>query len=235
MDDRMRARIPQALALVGEGAITVGSVAAALLYTGTQGEPYSPLNHWVSELGQVSVSQGAWLFNLGLIVAGLCFVAFIVGLAAAVPGRLRFAWAAVGVIAGIGGALVGVFPMDQLAIHSVVALTFFFLSPVTVALASIDLWRLRDARFPRWHSVIGAVVVVIVVAFLFVTFTDPTTSTSNVLAAPETRPAFWLAPTLEWAVIVGVMAWTLLVALAWIRADRRAAAGVAAAGATAAG
>ena len=224
MDDRTRGRVAQAAAIIGVVAITLGSVGAALLYTGTQGESYSPSNHWVSELGQVSVSRGAPLFNVGLIVAGVCFAIFIVGLAAAVPGRVRYAWAAIGVVAGLAGALVGVFPMDQLAIHSVVAMTFFLLSPVTVALASIDIWRLRDARFPRWLAVVGAFVVVLVVAFLYVAFTDPVTSTSDVLAAPETRPQLWLSPTLEWSVVVGVMAWTLLVAVAWIRADRRVAA-----------
>jgi hypothetical membrane protein len=223
MDDRTRARIPQAAALVGVAAVTVASVVTALLYTGSQGEPYSPLNHWVSELGQVSVSQGALLFNVGLVVAGLCFAIFIAGLAASVPGRLRYAWAVLGVVGGISGALVGVFPMDQLEVHGLVAMGFFFLGPSSVALASVDLLRRHDPRLPTWVGILGIAAVVVLILFLVALYTDPIMQAGATLAAPDDRPAFWLASTLEWAVVVVVLFWTLLAALAWIRADRRAA------------
>ena len=55
----------------------------------------------------------------------------MVGLAAAGQGWLRYALrAASASIAGIGGAFVGVFPMDYLGAHSLAALTFFILGLV---------------------------------------------------------------------------------------------------------
>ena len=98
--------------LIGASVIAIGSVVTALAYTGSKGQSYSPLNHFVSELGQLSVSRLAVVFNTSLIVGGVCFVVFILGLAAAGQGWLRYVYGLVGVIAGIGGALVGVFPMD---------------------------------------------------------------------------------------------------------------------------
>ena len=98
--------------LIGSSVIAIGSVVTALAYTGSKGQSYSPLNHFVSELGQLSVSRLAVVFNTSLIVGGVCFVVFILGLAAAGQGWLRYVYGLVGVIAGIFGALVGVFPMD---------------------------------------------------------------------------------------------------------------------------
>ena len=58
-------------------AIAIGSVWGAVGYVGTTGEPYSPLNHWISELGQVSVAAHAAFFNLMLVLGGGLFVAFV--------------------------------------------------------------------------------------------------------------------------------------------------------------
>ena len=103
--------------LLGSSVIAIGSVVTALAYTGSKGQPYSPLNHFVSELGELAVSRLAVVFNLSLIVGGVCFALFVIGLAAAGQGVLRVLYGVVGVIAGIGGAFVGVFPMDYLDQH----------------------------------------------------------------------------------------------------------------------
>jgi hypothetical membrane protein len=219
VDERRRSLIAQVAAIVGVLALAVGSVATMLVYTGTHGERYSPLDHWVSELGQTSVSQTALLFNVCLVVGGTCFAVFMASLAMAFPGRLRYAWGTIGVVAGVSGALVGVFPMDQLTMHSIVALSFFVLGSLSVALASIDLARRPDPRFPRWLAVIGAAVTVCFVLFMVALFTDPT-SGRDVLAAPDARPDVWVAAILEWSVVIGVLVWTLATALTWLRADR---------------
>ena len=62
--------------LVGVTAISLGSIATAIAYSGKQGEAFNPLNHWVSELGELGVSELASVFNLSLIVGGVCFVIF---------------------------------------------------------------------------------------------------------------------------------------------------------------
>ncbi len=119
---------------------------------GPRASPYSPLNHFVSELGELAVSRFAILFNASLIIGGVCFVLFMIGLAATRPGRLRYAYGPIGVIAGIGGAFVGVFPMDYLGAHSIAALTFFVLGLVTVLLASIDFVAIAGPAVPELAS-----------------------------------------------------------------------------------
>jgi hypothetical membrane protein len=201
--------------LLGSSVIAIGSVVTALAYTGSKGQPYSPLNHFVSELGELAVSRLAVVFNLSLIVGVVCFVVFMIGLAAAGQGMLRVQYGAVGVIAGIGGTFVGVFPMDYLDQHSLAALTFFLLGLVTVLLASIDFVRRPDPRFPRWLAVLGGATVLAFAAFLVILFGE-----AGGLAHPDERVAVWPLTIFEWLLIVGILLWVFLTAWSWRRATR---------------
>lgn len=201
--------------LLGSSIIAAGSVVTALAYTGSKGQPYSPLNHFVSELGELAVSKLAVVFNTALIIGGVLFVVFMIGLAAAGQGLLRWAYGLIGAIAGIGGAFVGVFPMDYLRVHSLAALTFFVLGLVTVLLASIDFVRRPDPRFPRSLSVLGGATVAAFAAFLVILFGE-----AGGLAHPDERVAVWPLTIFEWLLIVGILLWVFLTALSWWRATR---------------
>lgn len=219
--DRRRARVGIAAAWIGTGAIALGSLLAAVAYGGRAGEAYSPVNHFVSELGEPGVSALAAVFNAGLMVGGAGFVVFMAMLACSLDGRLRWLWGPVGVAAGVGGFLVGVFPMDHIAQHTSAAMAFFNLGWIAVALASLDIARRRDPRFPRWLALVGLATVAAFIGFLVEVSRVPP-SAGHILASPADRPAFWLLTTLEWAVIVGILAWTFLTATTWWRVERAA-------------
>ena len=127
----------------------------------------------------------------------------------------------VGVVAGIGGTFVGVFPMNDLDLdlHGLAALTFFVMGWIVVALASIDFVRRPDERFPRWLAVIGAVTVVFSLGFLIVLL--PLIASGDGLAAPEIRPDVWIVPILEWAVLIGILTWVFATGWTWWRGIRR--------------
>jgi hypothetical membrane protein len=201
--------------LLGSSIIVLASVVTAIAYTGSKGQPYSPLNHFVSELGEIGVSELAMVFNIALRIGGACFVVFMVGLAVTRTGALRYLYGPTGVIAGIGGALVGVFPMNELDKHAVVALTFFVLGLVTVLLASIDFVRSPDPRFPSWLSWLGAATVVAFAIFLVILFGE-----AGGLAHPDDRAAIWPLTIFEWLLLVGILAWVFLTAATWRRATR---------------
>ncbi len=58
------------LGLFASAIIVITSVVTAFNYKGKKGESYSPLNHFVSELGEVGVAAYAAVFNTGLIFSG---------------------------------------------------------------------------------------------------------------------------------------------------------------------
>lgn len=205
------------IGLLGTSIMAVASLVTGFSYVGTQGQRYSPLNHWVSELGQVGVSELAGVFNLSLIIGGLCFALFMAGLAWSRDSRLAWLYGGLGIIAGVAGMFVGVFPMNQLDLHGIAALSFFMLGWISVAIASVDIYRTPEPRLPRWLAYIGAFTVAAFIGFLAVLL--PLLGGEG-LGAPTVRPSFWIVPVLEWAVIGGLLAWVLLASITWLRALR---------------
>jgi hypothetical membrane protein len=206
-------RVGPTAGIVGSIVFILGSLIAGLVYSGASGERFSPLNHWFSELGESGVSQLASLFNIGLIVSGLCLAIFLAALGRLRGGKLGWSYAVIGVIAGVGGAFVGVFPMNSRGPHIVAALTFFVLGWVAVALASWDLWRRPDPRFPRWLPWLGALNVLTFLAFLsqyipYLTYTG---------AGDPNRAPFQLVVVLEWLVLIGIMVWVFVASISWWR------------------
>jgi hypothetical membrane protein len=213
-------RLAACSGIVSAGAIGLGSVVTAVVYRGADGEPYSPLNHFVSELGELAHSELARVFNVSLIVGGVCFAVFMSGLAASRPGRLGLIAGGVGVVAGIGGSFVGVFPMDYVRQHGLAAMTFFNLGWIAVGLASIDFVVHRDPRFPRGLAIAGLASVAAFIGFL--RELDASTDASGGVASPEVRPEVWALPTLEWLTIIGIVGWVMLVGVSWLRAGAAA-------------
>jgi len=210
-------------AILGALAISLGSLIAAVAYTGSAGQSYDPRNHFVSELGERGVSELAIAFNLGVIVGGLGFAMFMLGLARVRTGRLRYGYGVVGVLAGVSGILVGVFPMDTLAQHRVAAAGFFNLGWIAIVLASVDIAVRPEPRFPRWLAALGAATVTAFLAFIYVFTTDPLASV-NRFGPPDPRPDTWIVTILEWLVIIMLLGWTAAASVTWIRAGRRSAA-----------
>ena len=207
---------------IGAVAIAGVSITAALAYSGRRGEAYSPLTHFISELGEPGVSALAPAFNVGLMVGGACLAVFMIGLAAHVPGFYRYGIAFFGAVAGVAGALVGVFPMDHRDMHGFVALTFFQTAWIAVGLFTLYVLVRGPARFPRWLGVPGAATVLAFVAFLLDVRIE-TVAGGAALDTPAVRPDPWAMPTLEWATLVTIVVWVALVATRLSATEREAA------------
>jgi hypothetical membrane protein len=188
--------------------IVLTSIVTALAYTGSGGEAYSLFNHFVSELGETANSELALLFNIGLIVSGLCLAVFMIGLRPWVDGALGWVISITGAIAGVFGALVGVFPMDNLDAHVPVAVGFFGLSLLAILLFTIAQWLGQAPRIPAWIAWVGAAAVVAAVLFLIFLLTS-----GAGLGAPADRPAFLAVPFFEWLTLIMVVAWAVSVSV----------------------
>jgi hypothetical membrane protein len=199
--------------ILGPVAVLIGAFFTALGYTGSAGESYSPANHLVSELGDTNISARWPLFSLSLIVGGLCTLAFMPGLAKARGGKgLARAAGILGFIAGIGGILVGVFPINLGAIHVVVAFVFFVLGWLAITLLTIGFGLDPTEAFPRWLVVPGLISFMLSVLFLLLVITG----LPDGLFIPSPRPDQWPPALTEWLALLGMLGWTLLVAIVWL-------------------
>lgn len=203
------------LGLASVGMIVAGMAAAACTYTGLEGEAYSPLNHFVSELGEVGVSTLAWAFNLSIVLGGLGLGTLTILLASSLRGRIRAALLVAGAIAGASGSLVGLFPMNYLAIHRIVSGVFFATGWLVAGVFS--LWLLMAPRpwLPRWLLIPGAAVVAMFLAFGAVFWTYHPASPDGPIV---NRPAgLWVTPSLEWASLASLLVWFTCVSIALLR------------------
>lgn len=204
-------RITPTAGILGVLFIGFGSLLSAVVYVGAQGQRYSPLNHWVSELGEVGVSQGAAVFNAGLVIGGICSALFMFGLSLWMHGAIRWVFGAAGVLMGILGSLVGLFPMNNLLAHTTAAAGFFLAGGISIGLFSLYNGFSRQLLFPRWLVLPGVMTVGSFVLFSLSLLNIE--AAVSVLETPEVRPAFWLTTTLEWLVVIGLLVWMFFISL----------------------
>jgi hypothetical membrane protein len=203
------------IGLAAVGVLIFGAAATALAYRGTAGEPYSPLNHFISELGGVAVSRLAWAFNLGIVLGGVGLGAFVLILAQRLGGRFRAAFGVAGLAAGAFGALVGIFPMDYLLTHRIVSTLFFLTAWLIPAIFSVWLVSVPRSGFPRWLLVPGATAVAVSLAFFAIySGYHPADPNGPILDRPA---GFWGVAFFEWASLVGLLVWVVCVSIVLLR------------------
>lgn len=209
----------------GASFIFLGILVSALFYIGRTGERYSFCNHFVSELGEVGVSELAAAFNGGLVVGATLLTFFMLGIAWLMKNWLGWLCGLSGLITGLSGMLVGVFPMSNLLPHIKVAMTFFNNGQITMLLFSLAVLFNRRPWFCKQLAIPGLITFSFFVLFLNMPMSfggspDIETATIN-LNDIETamrsqltdRPRVIPLAVFEWLIIGGLMAWILITSL----------------------
>lgn len=199
--------------LIGAVVLTFGLLITAIAFVGLQGQSYSPFNHFVSELGHTAASELWGLFSAALVIGGTGFGLLMVGVGLRYEGAWRWIFLIGGLIVGISGALVGVFPMNtQSGAHSITALIFFLFSMILVALFSGYIGFGAQTVYPRWLAIIGLPMVVSALIFL-VTLTVRLAENPDALIVVVDRPDFDILTTSEWGVIIFLSVWVIVLAI----------------------
>ncbi|MFW9793955.1 MAG: DUF998 domain-containing protein, partial [Candidatus Thorarchaeota archaeon] len=126
-----------------------------IFYVGSEGEPFSMFNHAVSELGELGVSELAWMFNIGLFLAGILFIPFMIGLGLYLDNIVGKIAAVGGVYSAVSVALVGVYPMNYMYEHSITAISFFLSGMVMTLLWAIAILIQKEVRIHKGFSLGG--------------------------------------------------------------------------------
>lgn len=188
-------------------------------FTGMYDEPYSMLNHFISELGDRRFSEFAPVFNYGLIVSSALLTLFGLGFASLFSGWRRLVVAGLGLVTGISCLLVGAIPEDNLRPHLLVAMIFFHSALALVFFNTAVTMFSKQPVLPKWTMAIGFVTAAIFAAFVL----SPNEVLRAWIANPKTfvRPDVWIQPILEWGCFYSILLWLLVVAWLMLRGRLR--------------
>jgi hypothetical protein len=183
------------------------------VYVGEEGEAYSIFNHFISELGEIGVSEFAMMFNVGLILAGALFIPFMIGLALYLKNPAAILAGLVGAYSALSIIFVGVYPMNYAPEHSFWALSFFYSGMVMTGIWAVGILLQKTPKVARMLSLGGLINVLVFAAFLSVALSGGTVGVGF-------RPDFWLVATLEWAVYFAIVGYLLIVSVYVIVLER---------------
>jgi hypothetical membrane protein len=186
-------------------------LAPQLFYVGSEGEAFSMFNHAVSELGELGVSELAWMFNLGLFLAGILFMPFMIGLGLYINNIISKIAAVVGVYSSVSVALVGVYPMNYIVEHSITAASFFFSGMIMALLWAISILVQKEEKIHKGLSLGGFVNMTIFALFLYGPWGE--------WGGP--RPEFSMRLTLEWAIYWAIVGYLLVLSLYVWRKEKK--------------
>lgn len=114
----------------------------------------------------------------------------------------------VGAVVGIAGALVGVFPMDvNTNMHRLVALGFFEGSLLLLIIFSLFVGLTRQRAYPRWMALLAIPMLAANLVFLNELRLDGIDALALALTL---REPFRLICASEWAVILAVLLWVVV-------------------------
>ena len=186
--------------------LLLSALIPAAFYIGRENETYSFLNHFISELGEIGVSPLAHIFNGGLILGGICISSFMLGMAIHIGGSWGLILGAIGLVTGISATLVGVFPMNQLEIHTTIANTFFYGGLLAALGYTLYVIFSSDPRLPKITAITGGATMIAFAAFVWF-LPAPLEDVQSISEILKNRPEIWTLPILEWVVFLCVMGW----------------------------
>ena len=211
--------ITPASGIAGCLVIVFGLVASASHYT--RAMPYSPKNHFISELGLATASQYSFVFNICLGIGGLLLMLFTNGLGIYLR-QVRLAWYAsyIGMAATLSFSAIGYYTADSWTAHRNAAMVFFSGVMVSIVLFSYCVWQNKSRSMHHFITVQGfliALIYVVVLAWpkdkLIQSVEDP---------ANFIRPELWGLTVLEWLYCGMIGSWILAVSVDMIYVIRKA-------------
>jgi hypothetical protein len=201
--------------IAGTILVIAGCIIPSLKYKGRQSQRFSPLNHFISELGERNVSEYARVFNLSLVAAGLLFVMYMIQFGFFLGTIPAVTAAAAGVFSSLACCMVGAFPMDTMKKHDDAAKCFFYGGLVTILLFGLSSLLDPRHRLPLIFILFAVIVALAFAAFILLPALIPKSEVRKDFFGAD-RPGIWPLPIVEWLAMVGVIGWIAAVSLYFI-------------------
>jgi len=206
---------------LGIAIISICSLITAIFYKNIDGDRYSMLQYFISELGEVGISKLAFVFNWGLIISGIPMIIFMFGLILRFKSILGYISSAVGIYTSINYLLVGVFPMDvNMEAHIFTAMSFFYGGMAAIILFSLTIFLDKKRILPKYVGWLGIGVVGIFASFLFLPLNSMQGGEFSLDPTISARPNIWWLAFFEWLVFFAVLLWIGMISTIFMIKDK---------------
>ena len=198
--------------LLGATSIILGSLITALFYEGRTNERYNFTNHYVSELGEIGISDIPYIFNGSLMLGAFLLTFFMLGIAWLMQSWPGLVFGGLALATGVSGFFVGIYPMSNIDPHIKAAMTFFNIAQFAMLFFTVYVLFSKHPWFPKKLAIPGSITFIFFVIFLnmpsaFDEDLDLQTAMHNQL---NNRPEIIPLAVFEWLIIAGLMTWVIL-------------------------
>ena len=187
-------------------------------FVNEQGESFSFLNHFISELGNPFQSKHHYIFNCGVIIVGAGFGIFTYCLSGLIRTKLARVSILLGMIASILCAGVGIVPSHYGNLHLVIAVSFFSLMTLAMTLYSLSILIDKFEVFPKYIAFYGLGAMISFI--LLILAPKELIAVQNEQGELFERPRFWFVAIAEWLVFFFLTSWVIVVSLYLLRKQK---------------
>lgn len=211
------------LTWIGALTILVGTIVSMIPYRDRNGERYSMLNHFISELGEVGISKSAWGFNTGMTIGGWFFLPLMIVMGIQLSSVLGWIGAGLGMVSGVAASMVGIFSMERLTPHRKAAMTFFHSGLYSIIFFTIAIFAqpAGERAVPLGVNIFGLLAIGSFSSFLVLVYSKPRKNeNANYILDPNAlpeRPRIWKTAILEWCIFFSIQAWFIAAAMLTFR------------------
>lgn len=187
--------------------MAIGLVIPQFNYINQEGSGYSILNHFISELGWIGVSNYAYIFNTSLILSGVFYALFTYGITSYFHGFWGRITMFLGVATSICCSLVGLFPVQSnsfaITFHLIAASMFFSLGYFTFLAVIVMLIVNRNKVIPKKHLLFYIITPLYIIPWLNMVYDFKLFKYLNISEVKViNRPSVWVYPVIEWAIVI---------------------------------
>lgn len=204
------AHIAAIAGMIGIFTILTGAFMSAMVFTGRTHEPYSILNHFISELGNKRWYSYAMFFNIGLMLAGIPLLVFLNASAMLLHSWLRYPMMVFGTISGVTCSLIGVYPESDFYVHITIAPIFFSATLLSLMIYCVGVWIEHHHLLDRRYALAGVPAGVFLVVLLWELIINAQEFIAGeqgaIVQMQYHRPEFWMLPFIEWMVLLSLLA-----------------------------
>ena len=187
--------------LLGVLIILYGIITSSIAYIGCSAENYNLLNHFVSELGQYKCSLKARNFNLSLIVGTPFLIFYYLKIIPNSSKKIKVLFRWIISIIGCSAISIGLFPMDNIMIHIVSALIFFYLCFFASFLFNFYFLFIYKRTIPKYF-IISGIFITITTLLNIIQFHQLDSSMLTIL---KNRPNVLFVCIVEWASLLSML------------------------------